>query len=223
MPSIGTLVTDPNAFFRDRSESPSLKGPTLVVTLSMVFSVVGAIVGARAISSMMSSSGLNPTFATFTQIGAVIIAFVGPYIAWVLFSGLFYAVSVLFDGDGGFKTTFALVGWGFLPSVVGSFFTAAITVYRWEIRGVDVPPLPPNLETQANIQQFQSALQEVNSGFLPAMPALLGIVFGLWSAVLYVFALQHGRNISRKEAVLTIALPVLVGVGLSIFNVYNTL
>ena len=52
MPSISTLVTDPNAFFRDRSESPSWVGPALVVTLIAVLGVVAGVIRIRTMGQI---------------------------------------------------------------------------------------------------------------------------------------------------------------------------
>ena len=39
-------------------------------------------------------------------------------------------------------------------------------------------------------------------------PTLIGILFTLWSANIWVFGLKHARNLSTKNAVITVAIPV---------------
>ncbi|HDN68799.1 MAG TPA: hypothetical protein ENG23_04390, partial [Methanomicrobia archaeon] len=38
----------------------------------------------------------------------------------------------------------------------------------------------------------------------------VGILFMLWSANIWIFGLKHARNLSTRDAVLTVAIPVAI-------------
>jgi len=224
MSSIDTLVTDPNAFFRDRSERPSWKGPVLIVTFIAVLGVVSSIVQFRATADLYTqmfadagegAEAAGTIFQVFQVVGMVI-GFVVNYVVWVLIAAFFYVVSLVFDGTGEFATTLKLVGWGLVPSVVGSVFSLFITVYRYEIEGVTVP----TEVTQESMQQFS---QQISGGPLAALTGVLGIVFTLWSGVLWTFAMKHARQLTTRNAAITVALPVLVGIVVSLWSIINAL
>jgi len=224
MSSIDTLVTDPNAFFRDRSERPSWKGPVLIVTLIAVLGVVSSVIQFRATAELYtqlfadageSGETAGTIFQVFQVVGMVV-GFVVNYVVWVLFAVFFYGVSALLDGNGEFSTTLKLVGWGLVPSVVGSVFSLFITVYRYEIEGVTVPADV----TAESIQQFS---QQVSSGPLVMLTGVLGVVFTLWSGVLWTFAMKHARQLTTRNAAITVALPVLFGIAVSLWSIINAL
>lgn len=222
MSPISSLLTDPDAFFRDRSDSPSLKGPVAVITLIAVLGAITATIEFRATADLFESvvgeaggDAATTAFQVFQIIGLAI-GVVVPYVIWLLYAGLFYGVSALFDADGSFTTTLAFVGWGFVPSVVGSLLQLFITVYRFEVRGVDVP----TEVTEESIQQFS---QQIASGPLVALSAALGIVFTLWSGLLWAFAMKHARSLSFRRAAITVVVPVGLGVLWSLQNVFTAL
>ena len=79
-------------------------------------------------------------------------ALVSPFVGWLVYAAVFHAISVVFDGDGPFPTTLALVGWGMVPSVIGSVAQLAINYYRFSVRGLEAPPLDDPEAVQEFVQ-----------------------------------------------------------------------
>ena len=204
MPSALSLLTDPEAFFGRQGTDPSLKGPLVVVTLIAAVNAVASVLQFRFMARLFENSGMGSGFATAIQAFSFVFVIAGPFVVWLLYAGVFQGISVLFDGDGDFSTTLAFVGWGFVPSVIGSVASVAINFYRFNVRGIDVP-------TEMSMEAYQQFSQALQTGPLAALSAALGIVFTLWSAFLWTFGLRHARSLSVRQAALTVALPVLVG------------
>jgi hypothetical protein len=224
MPStVASLVTDPDSFFRDRRDAPSFAGPVLIITAIAVLGVGSAIVSIRATSELMSQmmaesdagQGVQ-TFVQAFQLIGVVIGFVLTYVIWVVWTAIFYGITAIFDGTGKFTTTLKLVGWGFVPSLVGSVLNFFINVYRFEIRGFDVP-------ANAGPQAAQQFSQQISSGPLVALSAVLGVVFTLWGGLLWTFAVKHARQVTIRNAAIAVALPVLFGLGGSFWSLVNAL
>jgi hypothetical protein len=168
---------------------------------------------------MMADSDAGQGVQTFVQafqLIGVVIGFVLTYVIWVLWTAIFYGITAVFDGSGGFTTTLKLVGWGFLPSLVGSVINLCINVYRFEIRGFDVP-------ANAGPQAAQQFSQQISSGPLVALSAVLGIVFTLWAGLLWTFAVRHARQVTTRNAAIAVALPILFGLGGSFWSLVNAL
>ena len=204
MPSALSLLTDPEAFFGRQGTDPSLKGPLVVVTLIAAVNAVASVLQFRFMARLFENSGMGSGFATAIQAFSFVFVIAGPFVVWLLYAGVFQGVSVLFDGDGDFSTTLAFVGWGFVPSVMGSVASMVINYYRFNVRGIDVP-------SEMSVEAYQQFSQSLQTGPLVALSAALGIVFTLWSAFLWTFGLRHARSLSVRQAALTVALPVLVG------------
>jgi len=204
MPSALSLLTDPEAFFGRQGTDPSLKGPLVVVTLIAAVNAVASVLQFRFMARLFENSGMGSGFATAIQAFSFVFVIAGPFVVWLLYAGVFQGISVLFDGDGDFSTTLAFVGWGFVPSVMGSVASMVINYYRFNVRGIDVP-------SEMSVEAYQQFSQSLQTGPLVALSAALGIVFTLWSAFLWTFGLRHARSLSVRQAALTVALPVLVG------------
>jgi|GEM_PF-830946 len=234
-PSVSTLITDPDAFFAARSDDLSIKGPLVVVTLVAVVGSVATVIQNQHLVPLiepvfrdtlnesaenMSSSDIDRSIDLFVQVYLVFsygFALIGPYIVWVLYGAVFHAISVVFDGTGSFRGTMVVTGWGRLPAVFGSAVTVAVNYYQYEIRGVSLSTNVSGENAFTAAQQIQppDAVLLLNAG--------LTIAFTFWAAYLWVHGLQYARDLSRRQAALTVAIPVLVSVLFSLQNLTGAL
>lgn len=212
-----TVLTDPRTFFRERADDPSLKGPALVVTAIGVLTAFALVFQYRTFVQLFE--GIEGTSDTVIQVILAVTfltTLVSPFVIWLLYAGVFHAISVVFDGDGEFSDTLALVGWGFVPSVLNGLASVVLEFYRFEIRGVDVP-------SDLNPESMGEFTAQIQEGPVVVLSALLAIAFTLWSAYLWTLAMEYARDLSTRNAVLTIALPVLVGIGFSLRQLLTAL
>lgn len=203
------LLTNPDAFFERRRESPSLLGPALVVTLVGLAGVVGSYPVLQAtLSALPAEAG---PFVTAIQVFSAIFALVATYVVWLLYAVAFHVVgSVAFDASGEFRTTLSFVGWGFVPAVFGAIVGAATNFVVFS--GVRFPQDP---------QAVQSFVQELQSRPAFLVSGLVGLVFLLWSAFLWTFAVRHAESLELREAALTVAGPVALALVLRLNGVFG--
>lgn len=200
-------LTRPDSFFAERAEDPSLLYPAVVVAVVGLLSVLASVPVFLALREGIPE-GAGPFLAVGAAVG-VAFAFVGPFVVWLLFAAAFHAISAVFDGEGRFRKTFVLAGWGFLPRVFASALSLVATLVV--LRGRSYPPLT---DPQA-IQAFARSLQA--DPLLRAVTAV-GILLTLWSGYIWLYAVANARDLTRRQALLTVALPVLVSVALSANN-----
>lgn len=220
MPPDVSVLTDPDGFFRERRTDPSLVWPAAILTAVALLAIAGQVYRSQAISSAMSELGgqVGPggpgggggIGGLFQVLGYAFAAgFV--YLRWLLYAAAFHVISMAFDGEGEFTTTLALVGWGFVPYAVGEVVNLAYTVYRFEVGGLSNP------------SDFGELFRNLGSGPVVALSAALGIVFVLWAAFLWAFAVKHARGVDLPDAAKTVALPALVGIGFATHSVLTAL
>lgn len=200
------LFTDPDSFFRRRSADPGYLRPVLIVTAVALVGVLGSIPAIRLfLDALPESAG---TFVVLVQGVSAAITFVATFVQWGLYSLAFFAIAKLaFDGSGSFGETAALVGWGFVPLLFGAIVNAAASAYVYSTVTF------PGTTDPARIQQFATRIQ---SDPVIQGASLLGIAFLLWSGFLWVLAVQHGQDVRPRSAVITVAIPLLVGLLLRI-------
>jgi hypothetical protein len=216
-PSIIDILIRPDAFFRDLvNKKEDLKVPFLIVLAgSIVAAAYGYLIGGLTAKMM----GLAmPGLETFITLSSVLGALIGTFIFWIIWAGVIYALTFAFKGEGPFKRVLEVVGFGYLPQVLGSLITlAAAFIY---IPRIAVPTI-----TNAGIQD-PVVLEQTIKAFMhdPAMmeltqvSSLISIVFLLWSANIWIFGIKHIRKLSPRDAALCVGIPVLAYILYMIYN-----
>lgn len=234
-PPVTSLLTDPDAFFRERSEDPSIVPPLAIVTLIAVVGSFATLVQNETIvsafrpvietalensSENMSESDIQDAVDFAVQAYLVFsygAALIGPYFFWLLYAAVFHGISVVFDGEGSFGRTLRFVGWGRLPMLVASVVTLLVNVYYYEIVGVDVPS---DVSAENQFEAFQELGPPTE---IQLLTTVVGILLTLWAAYIWVYGMKHARNLSRREALLTVSVPVLISLLLQIQTLFATL
>jgi hypothetical protein len=198
--SILLLFTDPDGFFRrDPKEWSGLAIPALIVLVAGIIGAVSAYLVSLTMlqifpESLQSASGL---VAVIGVVGAI----AGIFFAWVAYTIVLHVISMIFMGKGTFAGTLAAVGYGFLPTVFGSLID--LVLYSYYLPTLQVTPVKDVLD-------IQSATLALTHSPVFQMVSLVGIIFLLWSANIWVYGLRYARGISLRHAAITVAIPVVV-------------
>ncbi len=188
------VLTNPDRFFAELSaKDTKLMTPSVIV---LVAAIVAAISAVMMVNVMIFS--LPEEAAEFAGIGAAIgaiAAFIMQFIMWLLYTGVFYVISMFFSGEGSFKRCFEFIGYGFIPSIIAAIIGL----------GVMMTVLPTIEFSVENPELFQQTLM---SNSLMQASAVIGIFLTLWSANIWIFAIKHARNLSSRNALITVGVPV---------------
>lgn len=202
-----TVLTDPDRFFAERTDDPSLRGPATVVLALGLLGLLSTVPIMLAVMDAMPGE-----MQSFFLVGAAFGlggALIGPFVVWLLYAGVFYAISALFDASGDFRTTFTLVGWGFLPSIVRAALSAAVMFVL--VQGATVPSVSDPQAMAAFTAQLQSRVSY-------QAVTLVGVLLTLWSGYVWTYAVKHARSVPVRRAAVAVGVPVAVSVGWTLFN-----
>lgn len=192
------VLTDSDEFFRRRATDPQLLPAALIVLVVGVANALGFLPSFRATLSVLSQ--FVGDVGTGVQAAGAVFVVVISFLQWLFYAGLSFAVAgLVLDGDGSFRATAALVGWGFAPLFVAAVVNAAVANYLYA--GVAFPSDP------AGIQQTLAGIQ---SSPLLLVGQVVGLACLLWSAYLWTLAVQHGHDLPRRSAAVSVAVPVFV-------------
>jgi hypothetical protein len=194
------LVVRPSEFFEVESEDPSLLASVLVVFATGVALNLNTLFTLPAMGRALSAQAAQVA-QTVALIGAAG-GTVGTFGLWFIYAGSFHTLSILFDGEGEFRETFLLIGWGFFPLAVHGILGGLVFQYTLSAAGA-VPQDP---------QQFSAFVTAL--GRQPPLLASSAVrfLFLAWQAWLWAHAVREARDLSLQEALLTVSLPVLVTV-----------
>ena len=207
MSNMTDILTNPDRFFAELSQRDvNLKTPFIIVLIS---AIIGAICTMMMFRAMMSTfpveiAAIFGALTTFSTIANLIT----PFISWVIYAAVFYAISMLFKGAGSFNRVFEFVGYGFIPTIIAAVVGLATTMI-----------LTPAFEFPlANPELMQQTMMQHLSRYGPAMAvsAIIQFLLVIWSVIIWIFAVKHARNLGTGHAIITVlAVPVasfLIGV-----------
>ncbi|KAF1078556.1 YIP1 family protein [Methanogenium sp. MK-MG] len=201
MMNIADLLLRPAAFFPGRLEGdkPDLKIPLAIVLLSGIVGAVSAAYMSSVTMAMLPSdiAGLGSIIVGI----AVVSAFIATIIFWVIIAAVFHGISALRGGKGDFQRTLAVAGYGTLPMVFGSIISGIIVYFS--LSGATIRAVSDPLQASA-------AVTELMSGPSMMIAGVISLLFVLWSANIWVFGMQEARNLSGKDALISVGIPVLI-------------
>jgi hypothetical protein len=207
--SFADLFLKPDAFFQDLiTKKESLGKPAVIIVAAGIAAGAYACLVGGLTAEMMA--GIMAGMETIIVLSAFFGALFFTFIFWVLWSGVIFAISVVFKGNGSFKRTMEIVGYGYLPQVVGLLINSMVA-YLF-IPAVNVPTL------SAAAVQDPELIQEATKALMhdPSMMALtqitsvVSIVFLVVSANIWIFGLKHARGLSLRDAAICVSAPVIV-------------
>lgn len=207
MPPVEVL-TNPDGFFRRADDDPTLLKPFVVVLLAGLFGAVASIpifqVVQRSLPAEMSGVG------SIIMITSVVFGALGPLLIWVVLTAVFMAISAIaFEGSGDFSTLLSYIGWGFIPSIFGSIVGGVVNYYAFQ--NVSMP-------TGNDPAQVQAFVQSLRNDPLFLVGGVIGIAFVCWQAFIWTFAVRYAREISLREAAITVGVPTALWIAWQVFN-----
>jgi len=206
------ILTNPNKFFEAKmGEEVSLKLPALIVLIIGIISGIGAYFMGGLTAEMLSGSVPAEAQAvlSFIPISGAIAAVIGSFIFWIVFAAIFFGISYLFKGEGKFKRTLEFVGYGYIPMIISGVISA-IFIYNI-VSTVHIPVV-------TDPAKMAEALEPLMKNPMMQLSYAISILFMLWSANIWVFGLKHARNLTTKNALITVAIPVAVYVLWTIYQ-----
>ncbi len=206
------VLTNPNKFFEARMKGEeSLKIPAIIVLISGIIGGIVAFFMWGIIAEMLRGT-VPPEaqgFISFMPIGSAIAFVIFSLIFWVVFAAILFGISYLFKGEGKFKRTLEFVGYGYIPMIFSGII-GAVLLYNF-VSTAHIPVV-------TDPTMIEDALEPLMKNPMRQLSYAIGILFMLWSANIWVFGLKHARNLSTKNALITVAIPVAAYILFSIYQ-----
>ena len=161
------------------------------------------------------SQAFPAELAKFFVVGAYIgIAgsLIGMFAVWLILAVIMHGLSAFFNGKGSFRRTFEFVGYGFIPSLVGSTITVPMSWYY--VSQAEVPKI-----SIAQLQQNPKVVKSIMLSIIPKDLVYSNIIINVavtaWSLTIWTFAIKHAREIELRKAFICALIPTLL------FGVYQ--
>lgn len=212
------LVMNPDRFFEElKQREIKIRVPLLIVL------AIAVITSAYQYLLMLKLAQAFPAeLAKFLMIGAyigIIGSFIGMFAVWMINAAIIHVISALFGGKGSFRRTFEFVGYGFLPSLIGSLITVSISAYfisQAHIPAIDVGQLQ-------NKEAMKALMLSIIPKDLLYSNLMINAAVTVWSLTIWTFAIKHAREIPTKKAFVSVLIPTAVFGLYQIYSIMNLL
>ena len=201
------LISNPDEFFAElKQREPNLIYPILIVIVLAILASVGQYLVVSKISQ-----AFPPKIAKYLMVGAyigIVTSFFASFIVWLVVAVIFYAISSVFGGKGEFKRTLEFSAYGFVPNIIGSCITLPFTYHY--ISQAEIPPLIPEslgIEALRNPEVMKSIMQAMFPTEAIYASAIVSLAILLWSLTIWTFALKHARELSLRNAFISVLIP----------------
>jgi len=207
-PNLIELLFRPDAFFRKQMAEPeNLVFPAGIVLFGAVVAAATAYFTASMTTQVLGWAGPGTGFVLLLS---VIGSFIGVFIYWAIIAGIFYVVSLLFEGKGTFARSLETIGYGFLPLVFGYLVTlAAGLVYLPRITAEHIFEGSLSSPTAA-LTATQAFLNNPAVVQYTRITMIIAILFLLWSTYCWISGMKHARQLTARNAAICVGVPVLI-------------
>lgn len=196
------VLLNPARFFEARmQDEPSLKVPALIALICGLIGAVSALIMADVTTAMLPAEmgGLGTLMVVFSTA----VAFVGGFLAWIIYGFIFHIISMVFKGQGSLNRTLEVTGYGLIPQVFGGIIGSIFSYYL--LSGLTVPAMSSAEEIAAFSEYLVTVL---TTDPLAQVAGIVSILFLIWSANIWIFGMKYARNLSTRDATLTVGIPV---------------
>lgn len=131
---------------------------------------------------------------------------VSPVLFWLLFAAVFYALSWPIAADRGFGRTARLVAWGYVPLLFGNLVALAALL-------ATIPAEPADVWSMLLTPPGRLYVSPPSPGVAFHAVNAIGVGCQLWSGYLWAHAVAAAREISLRQGLAVVALPVVLTVG----------
>jgi len=207
---IPELLLRPEVFFSDRMKEPeSLKFPGLIVVIGAIIAAAGAYIISGMYAEMFAQVPEMGTMTSFFGVfGAISAFFMFIIIWWLIFSGVFFLISMAFSGSGTFRRTLEFTGYGLIPVIIGSVISVMISFYYLPM--IELPVLNGISDPAVLQKVIGQILSDPAFREFTQISSIISVIFLAWSANLWIFGMKHARSVTLKHAAITVLVPVVI-------------
>jgi hypothetical protein len=204
------VLSNPGGFFEKKSkEEIDLKPPFRIIGTLMIISLISAYILTSKIMGSISTEVLTIAQLIVLALGLIVVT-ISVIIGWLITSGIFYLISLPLNGQGNITRVLEFVAYGFLPFVLSSAISLVLMIGMYS--SIDLPIKDPTAIEQAMLSNPYMIASNV-----------ISIILVLWSANIWVFAMIHSSDLTVKNALITVGVPIGLYLIYMLYTLYQAL
>lgn len=206
------IITNPKETMKNIAQEPLIEEAVMIVGILAIISAIAAYVQSYKINIVFVN--VTPEMRSFlpdqstTMIIAIVSALVGPFITWLIGTGIIHFISKALSGEGKFSPNLiTAAGYSMIPQIIGVVLNIALYL--------NMDPVTITMD-MTNPRSGTGMM----TPFLYEM-TIINLILMLWAGMIFFFGVQSVHKISPNKSAIAVGIPLALSILLMLLNLRN--
>jgi hypothetical protein len=198
---ITTSIKNPKNAMKSIAEQPMIEEAVMIVGIYAIISVLAAYVQSSKITFVFEGfENMPSSMQSLTAVFSVIGALIGPFLIWLIGTGIIHVLSLALGGEGRFyPQMMTVIGYSFIPLLFAGLISLAL-LFMVEPMTITISATNP------------MATKEIYNNPFFFASTIIGTIMQIWAAVIIFFGVQSAHRLTPIKSAIVAGIPLLITV-----------
>jgi len=206
------IINNPKETMKNIAQEPLIEEAVMVVGIYAIIAAIAAYVQSYKINIVFEN--VTPEMQSFlpdqstTMMIAIVSALVGPFIMWIIGTGIIHFISKALSGEGKFSPNLiTAAGYSMIPQIIGMVLSLALYL--------NMDPVTITMD-MANPRGGDGMM----TPFLYEM-SIINLILMLWAGMIFFYGVQSVHKISPNKSAIAVGIPLAFSIIMMLLNLWN--
>lgn len=194
-------ITNPKNAMKSIADQPMIEEAVMIVGIYAVLSALAAYIQSSKIIFVFEGfENMPSSMQSLTTIFGVVGALIGPFLIWLIGTGIIHVLSLALGGEGKFyPQMMTVIGYSFIPMLFASLISLS-SLFMVEPMTITISATNP------------MAIKEIyNNPYLLAS-SILSTIMQIWAVAIIFFGVQNTHKLTPIKSAIVAGIPLLITV-----------
>jgi hypothetical protein len=206
------IITNPKETMKNIAAEPLIEEAVMIVGIYAIIGALAAYIQTSKIKIVFVN--VKPEMQSFlpnestTMMIAIVSALVGPFILWLIGTGIIHFISKAFGGEGKFSPQLiTAAGYSMIPHIIGVVLSLALYL--------NMAPVTITMD-MTNPKSGNGMM----TPFLYEM-SIINLILMLWAGMIFFYGVQSVHKISPGKSAIAVGIPLAFSILMILWNLRN--
>jgi hypothetical protein len=191
-------IKNPKSTMKTIAEQPMIEEAVIIVGVLAILSSLGAYV--RSYTLIINVENMPPSMQSVISVTSVIFALIGPFLMWLIGTGILHFISMILSGEGKFyPQMLTVVGYSMVP-LLFSGLISIIFLLMIEPTTITISATNP------------TALKDISNNPYIIGSNIIGTIMQVWASVILFFGVQSAHRLTPIKSAIVAGIPLAINI-----------
>ncbi|MCX9012784.1 MAG: Yip1 family protein [Candidatus Methanoperedens sp.] len=191
-------IKNPKNAMKNIAEQPMIEEAVIIVGVLAILSALAAYV--RSYTLIINVENMPPSMQSVISVTGVIFALIGPFLIWLIGTGILHFISMILSGEGKFyPQMMTVVGYSMVP-LLFSGLISIILLLMIEPTTITVSATNP------------TAVKEIYNNPYIIGSNIIGTIMQVWASVILFFGVQSAHRLTPVKSAVVAGIPLAINI-----------